>query len=372
MSTNLFDLTGKTALITGGVHGLGMAMSKGLGHAGAKIVVNDLSQEALDKAVAEYKSVGIEAYGYLFNVCDEKAVIASIKQIEAEVGPIKYIAALIYGDNPDANTLERAVRWVIILLVFVFDPLALILILAAEQTIELSREDKKKKTATIDEPLPLKQDPETPAVSKDWHQEWVPDSEQWPPYELDDGPLTNEEIDAINAAANVRVVPTETLFDSKEEFFKRGKEIAKTIDANNGYLPENYANTQSYLTTPWTWIESNQPGKTIEIPDFSISPSVPTPKETHADFGAQGQMPSNPGKGDMFLRTDVLPNVLFKWNGLKWIEIPITSTDSYVNNPVYIDDLIKRVENREYPVDYLTLPEQEQISRQLNDQSNKQ
>ena len=88
MSINLFDLTGKTALITGGVHGLGMAMAKGLGHAGAKIVVNDLSQDALDKAIQEYKSVGIEAYGYVFNVTDEKAVIASVKQIESEVGPI--------------------------------------------------------------------------------------------------------------------------------------------------------------------------------------------------------------------------------------------------------------------------------------------
>lgn len=88
MSINLFDLSGKTALITGGVHGLGMAMAKGLGHAGAKIVVNDLSQEAIDKAVAEYQSVGIEAYGYVFNVTDEKAVIAAINKIETEVAPI--------------------------------------------------------------------------------------------------------------------------------------------------------------------------------------------------------------------------------------------------------------------------------------------
>ncbi|GGA87771.1 gluconate 5-dehydrogenase [Flavobacterium palustre] len=88
MSINLFDLTGKTALITGGVHGLGMAMAKGLGHAGAKIVINDLSQEAIDKAVAEYQSVGIEAYGYVFNVTDEKAVIAAINKIETEVAPI--------------------------------------------------------------------------------------------------------------------------------------------------------------------------------------------------------------------------------------------------------------------------------------------
>ncbi len=89
MSINLFDLTGKTALITGGVQGLGMAMAKGLGQAGAKIVVsNSSSMETLNNAVAEYKSLGIEAYGYLFDVTNEAAVIANIKLIEAEVGPI--------------------------------------------------------------------------------------------------------------------------------------------------------------------------------------------------------------------------------------------------------------------------------------------
>lgn len=89
MSINLFDLTGKTALVTGGVHGLGMAMAKGLGHAGAKIVVNDrASRETVDQAVAEYKSVGIDAYGYVFDVTDEAAVIENIQKIEDEVGPI--------------------------------------------------------------------------------------------------------------------------------------------------------------------------------------------------------------------------------------------------------------------------------------------
>jgi len=89
MSINLFDLKGKIALVTGGVHGLGMSMAKGLGHAGAKIVVNDRSsRESVDNAVAEYKSVGIEAYGYIFDVTDEAAVIENIKKIEAEVGPI--------------------------------------------------------------------------------------------------------------------------------------------------------------------------------------------------------------------------------------------------------------------------------------------
>jgi hypothetical protein len=63
---------------------------------------------------------------------EERApVAAELRKVEAEVGPIKYIAALIYGDNPDSNTLERAVRWVTILLVSVFDPLAVIMLIAA-------------------------------------------------------------------------------------------------------------------------------------------------------------------------------------------------------------------------------------------------
>lgn len=63
---------------------------------------------------------------------EERIPIASkLRKVEAEVGPVKYIAALIYGDQLDQNLLERAVRWVIILLVIVFDPLALCLVIAS-------------------------------------------------------------------------------------------------------------------------------------------------------------------------------------------------------------------------------------------------
>jgi len=88
MSINLFDLTGKVALVTGGVHGLGMAMAKGLGNAGATIVVNNNSSDALDEAVKEYKSCGLNAFGYVFDVTDDESVKEAIAKIEAEVGPI--------------------------------------------------------------------------------------------------------------------------------------------------------------------------------------------------------------------------------------------------------------------------------------------
>jgi hypothetical protein len=72
---------------------------------------------------------------------EERAPIAAeVRKVEAEVGPIKYIAALIYGDNPDANLLESAVRWVIIMIVVVFDPLAVILLLASQYSFAWFRE----------------------------------------------------------------------------------------------------------------------------------------------------------------------------------------------------------------------------------------
>lgn len=86
--SNLFDLTGKIALVTGGVHGLGMAMAKGLGNAGAKLVINNNVQEPLDAAIKEYKADGLEAHGYVFDVTNDEDVKQAIAKIEAEVGPI--------------------------------------------------------------------------------------------------------------------------------------------------------------------------------------------------------------------------------------------------------------------------------------------
>ena len=71
---------------------------------------------------------------------ERSPIAAEVRKVEAEVGPIKYIAALIYGDNPDQNLLEAAVRWVIIMIVVVFDPLAVILLLASQYSFQWFRE----------------------------------------------------------------------------------------------------------------------------------------------------------------------------------------------------------------------------------------
>ena len=96
---------------------------------------------------------------------EQRAPLAvELKKVESEVGPIKYVAALIYGDNPETNLMERAVRWMIILLVVVFDPLAVALLIAANQTlrkhgIHLEKPDPTPEPEKV-EPVKNTSDPE--------------------------------------------------------------------------------------------------------------------------------------------------------------------------------------------------------------------
>jgi len=84
----MYDLSGKVALVTGGTHGIGMAIGKSLAKAGAKLCVNDLSEEKLAASKKEYAKEGIDVYTLVFDVTKEEDVDRGISQIENEVGPI--------------------------------------------------------------------------------------------------------------------------------------------------------------------------------------------------------------------------------------------------------------------------------------------
>ena len=117
-----------------------------------QVMARSSDEKGADKASALRRSQSKERAALASNIeteqkriaqlNEERAPIAAeVRKVEAEVGPIKYIAALIYGDNPDQNLLERAVRWVIILIVSVFDPLAILLLIAANISIRMLREN---------------------------------------------------------------------------------------------------------------------------------------------------------------------------------------------------------------------------------------
>ena len=154
-----------------------------------QVMGRSTSETGADKAVAIRRGQQKERARLLAEIATEQKTISKLseeraplaaetRKIEAEVGPIKYIAALIYGDGASESVLEKAVRLVIIMIVLVFDPLALCLILAANKQFEWVREDREK------------------ALAK-----------SAPAYEPDDGALTPDQLAQLQATAPPPVEP---------------------------------------------------------------------------------------------------------------------------------------------------------------------
>jgi hypothetical protein len=91
------------------------------------------------------------------------------RQLEVEVGPIKYIAEMVYGNNPDRNLLEQAVRWVIILIIFVFDPLAVLMIIAANLGLMMYSNNRPKSSNSTDEPVENQQSSQKKTLKFSWN-----------------------------------------------------------------------------------------------------------------------------------------------------------------------------------------------------------
>ena len=97
----------------------------------------------IDEQVQEQNTRIKEANAEIDKLTEQKyALQADYRKLEAEVGPIKYIAEFVYGEEANNNMLEEAVRWVIVTIIFVFDPLAVLLLIASQYTFEFNRKRK--------------------------------------------------------------------------------------------------------------------------------------------------------------------------------------------------------------------------------------
>jgi hypothetical protein len=98
----------------------------------------------------------IETYNKRISTLNEERapIAAEIRKVEAEVGPIKYIAALIYGDSIDSSLLDKSVRFVIILLVLVFDPMAVLLVIAGNFSLRQIAKEKEEKSGGYEVDIP--------------------------------------------------------------------------------------------------------------------------------------------------------------------------------------------------------------------------
>ena len=288
---------------------------------------------------------------------EERAPLAAeFRKVEAEVGPIKYIAALVYEDNPDANVLEKAVRLVIILIVAVFDPLALVLILAAQQSLRWAQEEKDA-----------------------------------PKYEPDDGPLTDDQVAQLKESVELFKEEPELSFLDKHPYllkpfhhFENLKPMVYKPEPQPEPLPQEVVHepvpssvgeSDAVQEAMSKWKEANpdntlkrqrsllDTGKITELPWMQLVEDNKLPESTNSGFGIS--FPNSPKKGDKFVRVDRLPSVVYKFNGNDWIEVDKNLSDSYTYDVAYIDHLIDRIETGEYDIDLLSESERDQVAQRL-------
>jgi hypothetical protein len=131
-----------------------------------QIMGRSTDEKGADKANAVRKSQqrdrnsiakDIEANQKIIASLNDEAVPlrAEVRKVEAEVGPIKYIAALIYGDSIDSSLLDKSVRFVIILLVLVFDPMAVLLVIAGNFSLRQLAKEKEQKSGGYEVNIPF-------------------------------------------------------------------------------------------------------------------------------------------------------------------------------------------------------------------------
>ena len=99
-------------------------------------------------------------------IIEQEPLKSQLMKLESEVGPIRYIAEFVYGETADRNLLEEAVRWVIITIIFVFDPLAVLLLIASQYTFRWRYIDIHGEEPTPPKTPPAPKTPPTPVAPK--------------------------------------------------------------------------------------------------------------------------------------------------------------------------------------------------------------
>jgi hypothetical protein len=432
-----------------------------------QVMARSDDEKGADKAVGIRRSQSKERTRLLAEIEVEQKKVAALseerapyaaefRRIENEVGPIKYIAALVYGDNPDANILEKAVRLVIILIVAVFDPLALVLILAAQQSIRWARETVTESAPVIEEPVvvdekaavvdaepiaqsvsaestPIEQvdlfaylkkpfvhfsnltpmpshrsimeDAAAMSIAEPNHVETRPFTEEEiiaMDYEPDDGPLTDDQIEQVKKSVDAfkplikplqgqeayELMKSIGIFtpDGKLAYEYGGEEpendgvdeqqfledfdanLAKGHEINSPAILkmgiDDVERPGDYITPPAQREAAPGPNRGVMyVPPVQADNAIELGKASNTSFG--NEYPAKPEKGDLYLRTDFLPNRLFKFNGSKWIEVDKSQTDVYAYEEQYIKYLIEEIDAGRYDLESLTDIEKEQIQQYL-------
>ena len=108
-------------------------------------------------------------------------------------------------------------------------------------------------------------------------------------------------------------------------------------------------------------------GEIDQLPWMGLIADNELPSGTNSGFGPQ--FPTNPARGDTFVRVDQYPNAVYKYTGHDWIVVDKNLTDSYTYDSAYIDHLIAKITSGEYDPDLLSDSEREQVANRLQQNS---
>jgi len=328
----------------------------------------------IDKRIEELEGNVNKEQAIVDGAREEKFVFEkNYRKLEAEVGPVKYIAEFIYGEQADKNLLEKAVTWVIITIIFVFDPLAVLLLLASQMSFGWAREQKQEpeiehKLEELVEQIPEPEEPKVDPYDAKHTPETHPylrsgfdQPEGWP-----GDPVAAQEPESKEEIIDEVQDETAPLGDTTE-----AQEDSKQVEIDGEHFDINEVKIKDHAGG---YVQVNQKLMAGDVfrsqyPELAKKFSLQAGRESRSGFGTT--FPKDAEKGDVYLRVDVMPNKLFKFNGSKWIEIDKSTSDSYTYDEQYIQYLIEKLASGEYELDQLSPSEQELVAEQLERQNGK-
>lgn len=306
-----------------------------------------------------------EANQELDKLIEQKYVLeADVRKLEAEVGPIKYIAEFIYAEEANKNLLEEAVRWVIIIIIFVFDPLAVLLLIASQYSFERAREQGKD-VALVKEFLDEDPNEELERVSnlnriiteEKQHHEDISEDDQTIDDDMDSTP---GEASTVGTEDSVETVEHKVEVNIKEDPVKQMAEEYLRAEVNKAIKQKESGSGERVILNRASDGYINFNGKTFQEKALLLGHP-----ELHLDLEspvANGILyPIDANEGDLFFNCSEPPTRLMRFNGVTWdpIDKNILKHTAYSDN--YINFLIEAIASNEYNPELLSETEKKKI-----------
>ena len=299
---------------------------------------------------------------------DDKTVLeGKFRQLEAELGPIKSIAELVYKDA-SKGMLEEAVRWLIIVIIFVFDPLAVLLLIASQYSFAEHKHNK---------PKPPTIPPTNPPKRRDSYKDMVGKTFKGK-YNEADAPNCNDNKE-LEKAVQEKLALIKDIFkgaqheedvaDTKIPVKPKAVKKKKKVTTSNKIVTKTPSKVKRGIMNP-TSTKYKVSDKDVDVitdmiekvsDDSYISyenkmhrkqafaimhPEFITDVNTTVDFGVN--FPENIPNATLFLRTDFLPVKLFRFNGESWVELHKRLLKESAYSRKYIKHLIEKINEHDY------------------------